>query len=290
MTTDEEGGWRHRRWASAEGLTLHARDYPAAAGEARLPVICLHGLTRNARDFNMLAPWIAARERRVLAIDVRGRGLSDRDPAGAYWLPTYADDVRRLAMSLGLARAVFVGTSMGGLITMEVAALAPGLVAGAIINDVGPVLAAEGLSRIGSYVGNAPIFAGWDEAAAYLRDQNEKALPHYRAADWQNMAHRMFREDDGIVAPDYDPAIAAAFSTGPLPADPWDRWHNLAHDRPLLVLRGGLSDLLTSGDATRMITEHPGAILREVPNVGHAPMLDEPEALAAIGQFLDTIA
>src|SRR4051812_4364600 len=196
MTTDRSD-WQHRHWTSAEGLTLHARDYAAADGAARLPVICLHGLTRNARDFDTLAPWIAARQRRVLAVDVRGRGLSDRDPAGGYWLPTYADDVRRLAAALGLGRAIFVGTSMGGLITMELAALAPDLVGGAIVNDVGPVLAAEGLARIGTYVGNAPAFGGWDEAAAYLRDLNGAALPHYDAADWQRMAERMFREADG---------------------------------------------------------------------------------------------
>lgn len=283
----ETGGFQHRTWLSAEGLTLHARDYAAAQGKARLPVICLHGLTRNARDFDALAPWIAAHGRRVLAVDVRGRGLSDRDPAASYWLPTYADDVRRLADALGIARAIVVGTSMGGLIAMELAASAPALIAGAIINDVGPVLAPEGLARIGSYVGNAPAFDSWDAAAFYLQRQNEASLPHYAWDDWRRMAERMFREHAGKVVPDYDPAIADAFATGPLPADPWDRWRGLAGGRPILLLRGGLSDLLTAGDATRMVAEHDQACLREVPNVGHAPMLDEPEALAAIGQFLD---
>lgn len=288
--SDADDAWRDFAWASAEGLTLYARDYPAAGSEPLLPVICLHGLTRNARDFDRLAPWIAARGRRVLAADVRGRGLSDRDPAASYWLPTYADDVRRMAEALGIAQAIFVGTSMGGLITMELAAVAPDLIAGAIINDVGPVLAAEGLARIGSYVGSAPVFDSWDEARDYLQRQNESALPHYRAEDWDRMARRMFRDAGDKVAADYDPAIAAAFGTGPLPADPWERWHGLARGRPLLLLRGGLSDLLAAGDATRMITEHANARLREVPNVGHAPMLDEPEALAAIAQFLDEVA
>ena len=283
-------GFQHVYWAAGDGLTLHARDYAPARDKGLLPVICLHGLTRNARDFEHLAPWIALRNRRVLAVDVRGRGLSERDPKASYWLPTYADDVRRLAETLGIERAIFIGTSMGGLITMEVAALAPPLVAAAVINDVGPVLAAEGLARIGSYVGNAPIFDSWGEAEAYLRRQNEQALPHYGSEDWQTMAARMFREDEGRVAADYDPAIAAAFGTGPLPADPWERWHGLARGRPLLLLRGGLSDLLAAGDATRMVTEHESARLREIPNVGHAPMLDEPEALAAIGQFLDELA
>ena len=284
-----DGSWEHRYWASAEGLRLHARDYPAADGPARLPVICLHGVTRNGRDFETLAPWIAARHRRVLTVDVRGRGLSDRDPAACYWLPTYADDVRRLAEALGLERAIFVGTSMGGLITMQLAEASPILVAGAVINDIGPVLAPEGLTRIATYVGKAPQFDSWDEAARYLQQQNEAALPHYRARDWQLMAKRMFRADASRVVADYDPAIAAAFKTGPLLADPWDRWNGLAAGRPVLLLRGALSDLLTADDAARMVLERPQARLCEVSNVGHAPMLDEPDALAAIGQFLDEV-
>lgn len=287
--SEAEARFRHYGWASDDGLTLHARDYAPAQEKGLLPVICLHGLTRNARDFEALAPWIAGHNRRVLAVDVRGRGLSDRDPGVSYWLPTYAEDVRQLAEGLGIDRAIFVGTSMGGLITMELAASAPNLVAAAVINDVGPVLAAEGLARIGSYVGNAPVFDSWAEAEAYLAHQNADALPHYRSDDWARMARRMFREADGRVAADYDPAIAAAFGTGPLPADPWDRWHGLADGRPLLLLRGGLSDLLARADATRMVTGHDDARLREIPNVGHAPMLDEPEALAAIGQFLDEL-
>jgi pimeloyl-ACP methyl ester carboxylesterase len=281
--------WRHRTWRSGDGLTLHARDYPAAEGPARLPVICLHGLTRNARDFDALAPWIAARGRRVLAVDVRGRGLSDRDPTASYWLPTYGEDVRRLGEALGIARAIFIGTSMGGLITTELAGAAPRLIAAAIINDIGPAPAPEGLARIASYVGKTPVFDTWEEAALYLQRQNEAALPHYRAGDWLCMAARMFREEDGRVEADYDPAIATAFATAPLLTDPWDRWNGLCSGRPLLLLRGALSDLLTPGDATRMIAEHEKARLREIPNVGHAPMLDEPEALAAIGAFLDSL-
>lgn len=287
---DVDTGFQHCFWVSGDGLRLHARDYAPAGERGLLPVICLHGLTRNARDFERLAPWIAQRNRRVLAVDIRGRGQSERDPKASYWLPTYAEDVRGMAEALGIGRAVFIGTSMGGLITMELAALAPALVAAAIINDVGPVLAAEGLARIGSYVGNAPVFDGWEEAESYLQRQNEHALPHYRAEDWGAMARRMFREEGGQVAADYDPAIAAAFGTGPLPADPWDRWHGLAHGRPVLLLRGGLSDLLAPRDATRMVTEQETARLREIPNVGHAPMLDEPEALTAIGQFLDEVS
>src|SRR5579864_4508779 len=138
-----------RRWTTPDGLQLSGRDYAGAAAEARLPVICLHGLTRNARDFEDLAPRIAARGRRVLALDVRGRGQSAWDPQPMRYVPaTYAGDVLALLDALGIARAVFIGTSMGGLITMVVGALRPSAVAAAVINDVGPELTPEGLARI----------------------------------------------------------------------------------------------------------------------------------------------
>lgn len=277
--------YHDRSWHSADGLRLHARDYPAAPGPARLPVLCLHGLTRNAKDFGALAPWLAARARRVLAIDVRGRGLSDWDPAADYRLPTYADDVARLMAALGIGRALFVGTSMGGLITIALAASRPDLVAGAVINDVGPALGEAGLKRIASYVGRAPAIANWDDAIAYVRWQNAHALPHYRDADWRAMARRLFREKDGAVVPDYDPAIARPFGDAPVMLDPWEGWRALVDARPVLVLRGAISDLLTPETAHAMVEGHARAVLRKVPDVGHAPMLDEPESLAALDAF-----
>jgi pimeloyl-ACP methyl ester carboxylesterase len=278
-----------RTWHAADGLTLHARDYPAAEGPARLPVICLHGLTRNARDFEDLAPWIAARGRRVVAADVRGRGLSAWDPKADYRMPTYADDVVRMMAALAIDAAIFIGTSMGGLIMMELAARRPDLIAGAVINDVGPVLAPAGLMRIASYVGRKTEIVTWDDAVAYARWQNEHALPHYTDADWQAMARRLFREQDGRVVPDYDPDISKPFAEGPLMPDPWGRWNALVTGRPLLLLRGGQSDLLTTELATAMVLGHPQARLSVVPDVGHAPMLDEPAARAALGEFLDAL-
>ena len=282
--------WQSRTWRSADGLALHARDYPAADGAARLPVICLHGLTRNARDFERLAPWLAAMGRRVLAVDVRGRGGSARDPAADYRLPTYAADVVRLMAALGLARAVFVGTSMGGLIAMELAALRPDLIQAAIVNDVGPELGAAGLARIAGYAGKAAPVVTWEDAARYVEAQNAAALPHYAAADWARMARRMFREQDSVVVADYDPGIAKPFADAPRPIEPWDRWRALVADRPVLLLRGALSDLLEADAARRMTAAGGDVTLAEVPAVGHAPMLDEPAALAAIDGFLDRVA
>jgi len=270
-------------WESAEGLRLHAVDYPAAGDT--LPVICLHGLTRNARDFAALGSWIAAQGRRAIAVDVRGRGLSAWDPAADYRLRAYVDDVVRMADRFAIARAIFIGTSMGGLITMELAGARPGLVAAAVLNDVGPELAAAGLTRIASYTGKAPPVESWADAAAYARWQNEQALPHYREADWAAMARRLFRERDGRIVADYDPDIARAFADGAMPADPWASWERLADGRPVLLLRGGISDLLDADIAARM-AERPGVTLATVPGVGHAPMLDEPAAREAIAGFL----
>ena len=278
-----------RHWTSSDRLRLHARDYAPPGDEARLPVICLHGLTRNARDFDVLAPWIAARGRRVIAADVRGRGSSAHDPEARYHLPVYADDVMRMAEALGISSAVFIGTSMGGLITMEVAAVAPDLIAATVINDVGPELGAAGLRRIGGYVGNAPRFTTWAEAAAYLAKVNAAIMPDYRIDDWDRMARRMFRAETGGIVPDYDPAIAAAFATAPTAADPWERWRGLVTGRPVLLLRGALSDLLEAEAAERMVARNDAVRLCEVPGVGHAPMLDEPAALAAIGGFLEAV-
>lgn len=278
--------WMNRYWQSSDGLRLHARDYPAAEGDARLPVICLHGLTRNAKDFGMLAPRIAQLRRRVLAVDVRGRGLSARAAPDSYQLPCYAEDVERLAQALGIRQAIFIGTSMGGLITMELAARSPDLIAAAIINDIGPRLASRGLERIAGYVGTGGPVATWQEAADHLRRLNAEALPHYDAVDWQDMAKRLYREADGQIVADYDPAIATPFKTKPLVTDPQQRWNALASDRPILLLRGERSDLLDQDAAEEMVAGRPNASLRIVANVGHAPMLDEPDALTAIEAFL----
>ncbi|SDA11766.1 alpha/beta fold hydrolase [Sphingomonas sp. NFR15] len=282
-------GYRDLYWQASDGLRLHARDYPAASGPARLPILCLHGLTRNAKDFGALAPRLAELGHRVLALDVRGRGGSERGAPERYVLPAYAEDVERLAQAIGIGRAIFIGTSMGGLITMEVAARAAGLIHAAVVNDVGPKLSLHGLARIAGYAGAAQAFATWDDAAAQVRQLNEDALPHYTARDWREMAERMFRESDGVVIADYDPGIAVPFKSAPAGADPQQRWEALASDRPILVLRGARSDLLDQDAAEAMVAGKPNARLEMVRDVGHAPMLDEPDALAAIMRFLADI-
>jgi pimeloyl-ACP methyl ester carboxylesterase len=282
------GGYSELHWNSSDGLRLFARDYASGDGEARLPVVCLHGLTRNSRDFEDVAPAIAARGRRVLALDMRGRGRSDRDPNGAnYHIGTYATDVVALLDALGVARAVFVGTSMGGLITMTLAMIAPARVAAALLNDVGPELHPSGISRIASYVGKSAAIESWDDAAAYARRTNGAAFPHYQDDDWDRFARRTFREDEqGRPALDYDPAIASAVAPGALP-DLWPLFTAFAAGRPLALVRGGISDLITADIAERMKGVAPHLDVTEVSGIGHAPMLTEPAARAAFDRFLE---
>lgn len=279
-----------RTWTSADGLTLFARDYAAASGPARLPVICIHGLTRNSRDFEAVAPRIAAQGRRVLALDVRGRGRSERDSEPMrYNVGVYAGDVISLMAAAGLARAVFVGTSMGGLITMTLAALRPDLLGAAVLNDIGPELAPEGLARISGYVGGATEIKDWSDAAAYARAINGSALPHLSDDQWLAFARRTFREEGGRPVLDYDPAISQAFKAAPsgTPApDLWPLFLGLATGRPTLLVRGEASDLMTDEIAARMQAAAPHMNQAAVPGVGHAPMLDEPVAVAALDAFL----
>ena len=282
-----------RRWTSPDGLSLYARDYAPAADVAKLPVIAVHGLTRNSADFDHIAPLIAQTGRRVLAIDVRGRGLSDRatDPM-TYQPVNYAQDVLALMTQAGVDRAVFLGTSMGGLITMTLAAMRSKVIAAAIINDVGPEVSPAGLARIAAYAGQPVETPNWEAAAAYARRNNAIALPHYSDADWDAFARRTFREGpDGAPVLDYDPDIAVpirAAGAKALVPDLWPMFGRLTRGRPVLLVRGQTSDLLSEEIAAKMRKRAPKMDFVEVPNVGHAPMLDEPEAEAAILAFLQT--
>ncbi|MEW6761703.1 MAG: alpha/beta hydrolase [Pseudomonadota bacterium] len=286
------------RFDSEDGLQLYARDYPAASGDgsgeavaARLPVICIHGLTRNSADFDELAPELSAMGRRVIAVDVRGRGHSAHDPNPDNYNPVvYAADIVKLMEELGLSRAVFVGTSMGGLITMTLAARRLDLIAAAVLNDIGPVMSVRGLQRIAGYAGRCNAVASWDDAAGYLRDINACAFPANSDAEWDKWARRAFEQkDDGQLALRYDPNIATAIQTGKLrPTSLAARmaFRRLARRRPTLLVRGALSDLVEPSQADWMCKAAPELQYAEVPDVGHAPMLTEPAALDAIRAFL----
>jgi pimeloyl-ACP methyl ester carboxylesterase len=286
------GGFEERVVVTLDGLPLYARDYPPLLPETGLPVICLHGLTRNSRDFEVIAPRIAALGRRVIAPDMRGRGKSANDPDPAHYVPTvYAQDVVKLMDTLEVPRAVFIGTSMGGLIMMVVATMAPDRIAASVLNDVGPKLNTSGLSRIASYVGRSQPVASWSEAAAAVRAVNGAAYPARidDEAFWLAFARRTFRErEDGQIEATYDPHIALAFidfdEDAPAP-DLTPLFAALAQ-KPMLSVRGAISDLLSEDAVAAMRALKPDLEAVSVENVGHAPALDEPEAWDAVLNFL----
>ncbi|MGE0044487.1 MAG: alpha/beta fold hydrolase [Hyphomonadaceae bacterium] len=288
-----------RRIKSADGLSIYVRDYAALAPETGVPVFCLHGLTRNSKDFDVVAPRIAALGRRTLAWDTRGRGLSDRDSEPARYNPAiYVQDALATLDQLSIEKAVFVGTSMGGLITMVLSAMAPQRIAASVLNDIGPEIDPTGLARIAGYVGNRKPVTNWDEAAEAIKGINGVAFPDKLNdhAFWLRFAHNTFRQQpDGSFAADYDPAIADAFKTpeGQEPAPQPDLkplFAALSAAGPVLVVRGGISDLLSPAGVATMKGLNPKLETVDVPRVGHAPTLEEPEAWNAIVSFLAKVA
>jgi pimeloyl-ACP methyl ester carboxylesterase len=282
-----------------DGLSLKVRDYPAAEPATGLPVFCLHGLTRNSKDFEVVAPRIAALGRRTIAWDTRGRGRSDRDPEPArYNAAIYAQDAVATLDEMAIDRAVFIGTSMGGLIMMALAAMAPQRIAASVLNDVGPEIDPAGLARIGSYVGKAGKAETWEAAAAVLRGINEVAFPNEDSSFWMRFARRTFRQNpDGSLEPDYDPAIAQAFQPPPPPAegapasaapapDLRPFFQALAAAGPMLVVRGAASDILSPAGLATMRELKPDLDVIEVAGIGHAPTLEEPAAWDGLINFL----
>jgi pimeloyl-ACP methyl ester carboxylesterase len=277
-------------WTSRDGLKLHYRDY---AGRTDRPVVlCLPGLTRNARDFEDVAARLAG-EWRVLCVELRGRGDSGYAKDSATYNPLqYLEDLGELFDQAGLDRVVSIGTSLGGLLTMMIAATAPQRLAGALLNDVGPEVNPEGIERIRAYVGQARNFPTWMHAARALAESQGSAFPGFELTDWLAMAKRcMVVGSNGRIHFDYDMKIAEPFATadGASNADLWPAFNALA-GRPVTLLRGALSDILTPQTFARMGQELAGAECVTVANVGHAPVLTEPEAAAAIDRLLARIA
>lgn len=290
------GGFEERIVATVDGLALYVRDYPPLLPETGLPVIMLHGLTRNSRDFEVLAPRVAALGRRVVAPDMRGRGKSANDPDPAHYVPAvYAQDVLKLMDALGIPKAVFIGTSMGVLITMTLAMMDADRIAACVMNDTGPKLGLRGLARIASYVGRVQPVANWNAAAEAIRAVNGSAYPD-RADDadfWAAFARRTFRtRDDGQLELDYDPHIALAFDDFHEDASAVDLtplFQALAA-KPLLSVRGELSDILTADTVAHMAALKPDLEAVAIANTGHAPTLEEPEAWDAVLDFLARVA
>ncbi len=284
-----------RYWTSADDLTLHYRDYagPGEAAADRPPLICMHGLTRNARDFAALAEHLSSNWR-VIVPEMRGRGMSDYAKDSSTYNPmVYVGDVLALLADQGIDRFIAIGTSLGGLMTMLLAATRPGLIAGAVLNDIGPQVELEGIERIAGYVGQGRSFPTWMHAARSLQEVHGSSFPDFGIEEWLEMAKRtLVVGQNGRISLDYDMAIAEPIKqadSNAAPPELWPAFDALA-GVPLLLLRGELSDLISAKTVAEMERRHPGMQTVTVPRVGHAPTLDEPESRAAIDRLLAQLA
>lgn len=271
---------------TSDGLNLYVRDWPCSGSQ--LPVICLHGLTRNASDFDDMAK-VVSEQRRCIAIDFRGRARSDYDPAWHRYIPpVYANDVIEIMEALEVPRAVFCGTSLGGLVTMLIAQRDRSRVAAAILNDIGPVIEASGLARIQAYTGKLEQPNNWDEAREQVKAIYGDGLPGLSDAQFDELCHKTYREtDDGRLDFDYDPNIGRAIREADMKlGDPWELFEAL-RDIPTLVLRGEHSDILSEQTVDEMASRHDQLQRATIADRAHVPLLNEPDSLSAIGRFLD---
>jgi pimeloyl-ACP methyl ester carboxylesterase len=293
-----------------DGLRLHARDYaaavvpvPDAGAEAdmgagagpRLPVVCLPGLTRPAGDFHPLALHLSALGHRVVVPDYRGRGLSARAPDWrTYNLFTESGDIQAMLAALDIERALFIGTSRGGLHIMTLAAFRPDLLAAAVINDIGPVIEPAGLERIRGYVGKLPVPASYAEGIALLKRVFGPQFTGVDEAGWAHLASTSWipaSDGSGGLEPCFDTALFNTLADMDLsqPIPPlWPQFEAMA-DVPLLVIRGGLSDLLSAQTLEAMATRHPACQTYVVPGQGHAPLLVDLPTMARIGAFVASV-
>ena len=278
--------WTDRFWNSADGVKLHYRDHDG--DRDRPPILCIPGLTRNARDFEPVANRFAG-EWRVISIDLRGRGGSAFDPEPANYKPmVYVADILKLLDQLGIADAVFVGTSLGGICTMVLALGDRERIAGALLNDIGPVVDQAGIARIADYVGKPVTFSGWGDVIDRTAARAHDVYPDYDRSDWERFVRRMAIEENGQVRFDYDMRIADNFESATSAPDVWPLYKAL-DGRPVTILRGELSDLLSAEIASQMATAIDDVELVTVPRVGHAPSFDEPESIAALERLLDRV-
>jgi pimeloyl-ACP methyl ester carboxylesterase len=292
MTTRALQPFRDIYFTARDGLRLYGRHYPAAFrdGVERRPVLCLAGLSRNCRDFNVIAEALSQRAdgpRDVYTFDYRGRGLSQSDPEWSnYAIPIEMLDVLDFMIVAGIQTASIIGTSRGGLIAMVMASAQPCAVGPVILNDIGAIIEQKGLSRISAYVGRIPLPGSWAQAADLVHDMSRRSFTAVPAKEWVEVAKQWFNEHKGRPAPGYDPALSNALSVfdGPIPAL-WPQFEALKRV-PVLVLRGENSDILSASTVEEMRRRHPALSSYVVKGQGHAPLLRDQETIEQIAAFL----
>lgn len=281
--------WTDVHYTSRDGLRLHARSYPCPGSERR-PLVCLPGLARNCRDFHDLATALSLNRdagRDVYTIDYRGRGRSQADPDWKnYTVLTELNDVLDFMALRGLHGAAVLGTSRGGLIAMLMGVLRPTAMGAVILNDIGPVMERDGLSRIVAYLGRLPIPNDWAEATRMVHGMLHRGFTAVPEDQWESIARQIFNDEHGLPAPAYDPNLAKAISLlDAPPPDLWPQFMSLAR-LPTLVLRGANSDILSAATLEEMRRRHPRLEAVTVRGQGHAPFLKDPPSITTIGEFL----
>ena len=286
-------------YTSHDGLRLYARDYSAALykNKQAKTILCMHGLTRNSADFEDICSKLAV-DYRLIVVDQRGRGLSDYDPDYTNYNPlVYVQDMFLLLVELELSSVILLGTSMGGIMAMIMSAMKPEVVQAVILNDVGPEIAKPGLDRLKKYVGKSQPVSNWEEAAKQTASINSIAFPEANDQFWLNFAKRIFNEDDkGCPVLAHDPNIAIPLMSsgeddGETSAAP-DLWpvYEQILELPIMLIRGELSDIIDAECVQKMQQKKPDIDLLEISNVGHAPLLNEPDVESRIVKFLNSVS
>lgn len=286
--------WREFSCRTMDDLTIRGRDYGNRLSDT-MPLVCLPGLTRSTRDFDALATLISQDSdapRRVLTLDYRGRGRSDYDPNWKNYHPlTEAQDVLNAITAAGLRDVAILGTSRGGIIAMLLGALRPGILKGVILHDIGPTIDVTGLIKIKNYVSQMPQPRNWQDAADIMRTVHRGSFPNNNDEDWMQAARLTFADRNGAPVLDFDPGLIKtleAISADDPPPDLWPQFMSL-RAKPLLVIRGGISDLFSQATLDMMDRAHPTLKSVVVPDQGHVPSLLYPPALEAIFAFLKAL-